>query len=237
MRTGAIWTRTGRAFFSDAAMTEALLAAPARGGRRRRTLGGTCRPTGSCSTPRSCPGPPRPSSLIESQYAPVAASSQPGCRAALDAAARGRARRAGREPARSLQPIALARAELYAKAWAPYVWPVTGVDDLHVAPFHLLASEGASISTRTTLAHGLCRRLAEPGCACCTRTHWRTVALDDEAARADAVAWWEDLTARGGEGMVVKPRDFIARGPKGLIQPALKVRGRGIPAHHLWPRI
>ena len=30
----------------------------------------------------------------------------------------------------------------YGKAWAPYVWPVSGVDDLRVAPFHLLASEG-----------------------------------------------------------------------------------------------
>jgi protein phosphatase len=34
------------------------------------------------------------------------------------------------------------------------------------------------------------------------------------------------LTGRGGEGMVVKPRAFIGRGRKGLIQPALKVRGR-----------
>ena len=30
----------------------------------------------------------------------------------------------------------------YAKAWTPYVWPVSGVGDLKVAPFHLLASEG-----------------------------------------------------------------------------------------------
>ncbi|MBW8726910.1 MAG: hypothetical protein JF625_17410 [Inquilinus limosus] len=34
------------------------------------------------------------------------------------------------------------------------------------------------------------------------------------------------MTAAGGEGMVVKPRDFTARGPKGLVQPAVKVRGR-----------
>ena len=42
----------------------------------------------------------------------------------------------------------------------------------------------------------------------------------------DAIGWWETLTGSGGEGMVVKPRDFISRGGKGLIQPALKVRGR-----------
>ena len=40
------------------------------------------------------------------------------------------------------------------------------------------------------------------------------------------VAWWEELTGRGGEGMVVKPRAFVSQGAKGLVQPALKVRGR-----------
>ncbi|RWK44757.1 MAG: hypothetical protein EOR45_38850, partial [Mesorhizobium sp.] len=34
------------------------------------------------------------------------------------------------------------RAAKHATAWAPYVWPVLGIDDLKVAPFHLLASEG-----------------------------------------------------------------------------------------------
>ncbi|WP_369412112.1 hypothetical protein [Hephaestia mangrovi] len=40
------------------------------------------------------------------------------------------------------------------------------------------------------------------------------------------MAWWEQLTAAGGEGMVVKPLDFVARGRKGLLQPAIKCRGR-----------
>ena len=42
---------------------------------------------------------------------------------------------------------------------------------------------------------------------------------------AEVTAWWEDLVTKGGEGMVVKPMGFLERGPKGLIQPALKVRG------------
>ena len=41
-----------------------------------------------------------------------------------------------------------------------------------------------------------------------------------------ATAWWMAVTERGGEGMVVKPWQFVSRGPKGLVQPALKVRGR-----------
>ncbi len=34
------------------------------------------------------------------------------------------------------------------------------------------------------------------------------------------------MTERGGEGMVVKPLDFIARGRRGLLQLAVKCRGR-----------
>ena len=34
------------------------------------------------------------------------------------------------------------------------------------------------------------------------------------------------MTGRGGEGIVVKPAAFVARGRRGLAQPALKCRGR-----------
>jgi protein phosphatase len=40
------------------------------------------------------------------------------------------------------------------------------------------------------------------------------------------IKWWEEMTDRGGEGMVVKPLSFIARGNRGLVQPAVKCRGR-----------
>jgi protein phosphatase len=55
-------------------------------------------------------------------------------------------------------------------------------------------------------------------------TH-RTVNLQDEQAVTAATHWWEELTQAGGEGMVVKPMQFINSGSKGLIQPAVKVRG------------
>src|SRR5439155_14367190 len=35
-----------------------------------------------------------------------------------------------------------------------------------------------------------------------------------------------ELTGRGGEGMVVKPLDFVLKGRRGLAQPAVKCRGR-----------
>jgi len=101
------------------------------------------------------------------------------------------------------------------------------VDDLRLAPFHLLATEGAVHDDRdhawhmTQLAE-ICA--ADPGIL--MATPWRAVDLADEGACADAVRWWEELTASGGEGMVVKPLAFVTRDSRGrLAQPALKCRG------------
>jgi protein phosphatase len=57
-------------------------------------------------------------------------------------------------------------------------------------------------------------------------TAHRLVDLTDANSRAEASEWWRGLTDQGGEGMVVKPLSFVARGRRGLAQPALKCRGR-----------
>jgi protein phosphatase len=57
-------------------------------------------------------------------------------------------------------------------------------------------------------------------------TPFLEVDVTNEADVEKASFWWEQLTSKGGEGMVVKPLDFLARGPKGLVQPAIKCRGR-----------
>ena len=164
--------------------------------------------------------------LIEAQYAPVAASAQAGLAAANHALARAEANGVAVAEIAARFAGRSARADLYAKAWGPYVWPVSGVGDLKVAPFHVLASEGQVWFDKDHVWHmGWADRLAATGDGVVAATRWRTVDLADEGAVADVAAWWETLTAAGGEGMVVKPRDFVARGSKGLIQPALKVRG------------
>jgi protein phosphatase len=57
-------------------------------------------------------------------------------------------------------------------------------------------------------------------------TEHRVVDLGDAASEAAATGWWEGLTERGGEGMVVKPLEFVARWRGALVQPAVKCRGR-----------
>ena len=57
-------------------------------------------------------------------------------------------------------------------------------------------------------------------------TAHRVVDTTDGESELAGDGWWSQLTAAGGEGMVVKPLDFVAPGRRGLVQPALKMRGR-----------
>ena len=224
--TGAIWTRTGRAFLADRTMTEELLA------RLRLAVdkAGLWEELGTdwlLLDAEIMPWSAKAGSLIESQYAPVAAASRAGLAAAGEALARAAGRGLEVGAVRDHVADRAQRAARYGRAWAPYVWSVAGVGDLKVAPFHLLASEGQVWFERDHAWHmELADRLAAEAGGVVTRTQWRTVALEDEEAVGDAIAWWEALTGSGGEGMVIKPRDFVVRGKKGLIQPALKVRGQ-----------
>jgi len=57
-------------------------------------------------------------------------------------------------------------------------------------------------------------------------TPFHLVDLADPASEAAATDWWTMLTENGGEGAVVKPLPFVGTGPRGLMQPAIKCRGR-----------
>ena len=99
--------------------------------------------------------------------------------------------------------------------------------DLKLAPFHLLATEGRVHTDKNHAWHmdtlaKVCREDPELLLA----TSYKVVDVTDPASQAEGVAWWTELTGRGGEGMVVKPLDFILRGRRGLAQPAVKCRGR-----------
>jgi protein phosphatase len=112
-------------------------------------------------------------------------------------------------------------------AYRQYCWPVASVADLKLAPFHLLASEGRVHTDRDHVWHmetlaGVCRADQQLLLA----TPYVVVEVTDPASQAEAAGWWARLTAGGGEGMVVKPLDFILRGSRSLAQPAVKCRGR-----------
>jgi len=116
------------------------------------------------------------------------------------------------------------------EAYRHYCWPVHDLADLRLAPFHLLASAGATHSDKDHRWHmATLARLAaadDRAAPLIMATATNEVRLGDEASEAAGIAWWQALTARGGEGMVIKPLDFVVRGQRGLVQPAVKCRGR-----------
>ena len=118
-------------------------------------------------------------------------------------------------------------AEAFVAAYRRYCWPVERLDDLAFAPFHLLASEGAVHSDKPHTWHleQLAGLVGADDGLLQTTPHLSVDTTDDASIDA-GVQWWEELTGRGGEGIVVKPAEFVVRGRRGLVQPALKCRGR-----------
>jgi protein phosphatase len=97
--------------------------------------------------------------------------------------------------------------------------------DLQLAPFVVLAAEGALLAERDHSWHmSIAQRLAAAD-GFIRPTRNLTVDLDDPESESAAVTWWEQLVSAGGEGMVVKPLDSIVTGTRGLIQPGIKCRG------------
>jgi protein phosphatase len=164
--------------------------------------------------------------LLRSQYAAVGASA----RAALAEAEPLLRRAAGQTPeAAELARRYRARAEAadsFVEAYRRYCWPVRSAGDFRLAPFHLLATEGVVHSDQSHLWHmEQLAALCAAGGGLLRPTGYLAVDVNDPAGVERGVRWWEGLTASGGEGMVVKPLEFIARGGRGLAQPAVKCRG------------
>ena len=115
----------------------------------------------------------------------------------------------------------------YTEAYRRYCWPVSSVDDYRVAPFHILATEGKVWHGENHLRHlSVIKDYITGSDPLFIATNHLAVDLDGEASAATAVEWWLNLTNSGGEGMVVKPLDFIAWEKDRLLQPAVKCRGR-----------
>lgn len=223
---GTCYTRTGRPFFRDEALEYQFLLR-VREGLEKAGLFDRLESDWVCLDCELMPWSAKAQELISQQFAPVGAAANaamgPSVQVLEQALARGIdvAELLARTQARQ---EAVSR---YDQAWRQYVWPVTSLDDLKLAPFHLMASEGKVHSDRDHLWHmQTLSSLAEANPDLFIATEHRLINVNDPVQCAEAVAWWEALTARGGEGMVVKPLSFIAQGEKGILQPALKCRGR-----------
>ncbi len=223
---GICYTRTGRRFFDDADLERALLQRVQRA-VSQAGLWDELATSWLCLDCELMPWSAKAQALLRDQYAAVGSAARHALSevvAVLDAASA--VYGDGASQLRQTFEQRRRMADRFTAAYRHYCWPVAGIDDLKLAPFHILASEKAVFASRDHQWHmETLARLCAADERLLLATPFRVVDVNDEAETADAIEWWSQLTGRGGEGMVVKPFEFIARGTKGLLQPAIKCRG------------
>ncbi len=105
--------------------------------------------------------------------------------------------------------------------------PVNNINDLKVAPFHILATEGQVHTDKLHLWHlKRVAQICQYDAGIMIATPYKTVEVTDPESENEGIVWWQKLTKKGGEGLVIKPFQFMKKGRRGWVQPALKCRGR-----------
>ena len=222
---GAIFTRTGRAFFNDHSLEAAMLSSM----RAAMTLLDLWTELESDWVVLDCellPWSAKAEDLLRSQYASVGAAATATLRAEHEVLSAVAARLSDAAPLSDRAAERSAMASMFVAAYRRYCWPTAGLDGLRLAPFQVLASEGRVRALDPHPWHiGIATRLAQADPSTFQPTRTIEVDLNDPASEARALEWWQTLTAAGGEGMVVKPVDVVARWARGVSQPGIKCRG------------
>ena len=229
--SGIVITRTGRRFFGDVELEHQLLDR-AKIALNTADFWTRLETTWVCLDCELLPWSAKAQELLRTQYAAVGAAGSASLPAAVMALETCAARLRGEEKEKLSGIEAWFRVReqdigRFVAAYRQYCWSVKTLTDLKLAPFHVLATEGHVHTDKDHPWHmqllaEVCR--ADPELLLATR--YQVVDVTDPASQEEGTAWWNELTERGGEGMVVKPMTFIHRGRRGLSQPAVKCRGR-----------
>jgi protein phosphatase len=228
---GIVYTRTGRRFFNEPNL-EAQFLDRVRAVLTAANFWEELNTKWVCLDCELLPWSAKAQELLKTQYAAVGAAGQASLPRAVATLLQATDRLAGEERNKAEQVLRRCRhrqehVSQFVAAYRHYCWPVASLTDLKLAPFHLLASEDRVHVDKNHLWHvdtlaKVCRESPELLLA----TSYKVVDVTDPASVAEGVSCWSELTGRGGEGMVVKPLNFILRGRRGLVQPAVKCRGR-----------
>ncbi|HEX7149932.1 MAG TPA: polynucleotide kinase-phosphatase [Thermoanaerobaculia bacterium] len=222
---GIVYTRTGRRFFSDTKLEAELLAHL----RDTLTRNGAWEQFATEWFVLDCelmPWSLKAEDLLRTQYASVGTVASTSLNAALLSVRAAAAHTPDAQPLLDELAGRTERIGKYVDAYRRYCWRVDSLQDVRLAPFHILATEGATYASRDHVWHmESIRALIAGGEPVLLATPYRVVDLGDETSVQETIAWWTSMTSAGGEGMVVKPYDFLMKGPKGWVQPAIKCRG------------
>ena len=224
---GVCYTRTGRPFFDNSAMENELLN-QVQLAVKNAGLWETLETDWICLDCELMPWSVKAQELLRQQYAPVGTSARVSLEDAVESLETAEKRGVNVNEVLGSYRERSDTIGGYVEAYQKYCWKVQSITDIKLAPFHLLAAEGKVYHDKDHLWHmemlsKLCRHSDDN---VLFSTTFGTVDLTDEKSEAAGIRQWEELTAAGGEGIVIKPMDFVVQGKRGLVQPAVKCRGR-----------
>ena len=224
---GICVTRTGRRFFDDGVLEQEFLST-LKAALDKSGLWDDLETDWVCLDCELMPWSAKAQELLRQQYAAAGAAASASLPQAVRALEQASAHTEGVGALLEHYRAREVMAGQFVGAYRRYCWPVSGLSDFKLAPFHLLASEGKTHTDKDHAWHmaTLAALCAADDSGLLRATPHKTIFVTDTESVAEGIAWWEELTEKGGEGMVVKPLDFIVRGPRGLVQPAIKCRGR-----------
>jgi protein phosphatase len=223
---GVCYTRTGRRFFEDSKLENEMLTA-VRSALDRIGFWDEFKTNWVCLDAELMPWSVKAQGLLREQYAAVGAAARAALSEVvtkLQQAADGGAD-VGALLARYTERQTMA--QQYVRAYQQYCWPVQSIADVKLAPFHVLAAEATVYADKDHVWHmDTLAKVCAVDSGVLFATPFKLVDVTDQGSQAEGIRWWEEMTANGGEGMVVKPLDFIARSRRGIVQPAVKCRGK-----------
>ena len=118
----------------------------------------------------------------------------------------------------------LENAQRFSTVYQNYCWDVQDASSIQIAPFHVLAHSSETFFHKPHIWHMEMNRLFAKNSTLFIETEFKVIT--DEASEQEIITWWEEMTAAGHEGIVIKPEIFVTKYNGKLIQPAIKVRGR-----------
>ncbi|MDX2305894.1 MAG: polynucleotide kinase-phosphatase [Microscillaceae bacterium] len=223
---GICYTRTGRRFFNKMEVEQAFLY-KINQALSQSNFWDKMHTDWVCLDGELMPWSVKAQELIKSQYASVQASASHSLKETLFMIEKAQNRELDLTNLYEQFTERQTQITQYTQAYRNYCREVESVDDLILAPFHILATDGQTHYQRDHLWH--MHRIAEfcrANPEMLLETKFQVVDLNDSDTQQEAIKWWEDLTANGGEGLVIKSLDFMVNASRGIIQPAIKCRGR-----------
>ena len=223
---GICYTRTGRRFFNNSELETEFLQR-VNNALSESDFWSRLNTDWVCLDCELMPWSAKAQGLIRNQYAAVGAAARPALNNSINVLIQASQNGVAVDSLLSKFQQRQQMANQYVDAYRRYCWEVNDISDIKLAPFHILATEGAVHTDKNHFWHmeqAAFLETANPELL--MATNHKIIDLNDPSSEAEATHWWEEMTNKGGEGMVVKPLEFIVNGKRGILQPAVKCRGK-----------